>query len=256
VSVTGSVTANGGSISGSSGTAFNVGTATANSGGGSNVTYGGSISKTSSGRPVEVRNRTGGTVLLNGTASGGITCNTSCTGINLGTNGAGTVTFAGGMVLSTGGNTAFNATGGGTVNVCATNDCAAGTAVVNTLTTTTGTALNVSSTNIGGSGLTFRSITVSGNGTNPTNGVVLNATGSNAGLTVTGTGSASSGGTIQNTGSHGIMLTNTRDVMLDRMNIQSTGASGVSGSEVTNFTFTNGTVNNSGNANHESNIVG
>jgi len=47
---------------------------------------------------------------------------------------------------------AFTATGGGTVNVCDENPCnpAATGALVNTLTSTTGTALNVANTTIGG----------------------------------------------------------------------------------------------------------
>ena len=78
---------------------------------------------------------------------------------------------------------------------------------------------------------------------------MLSSTGNLGGLTVTGDGGGTnngSGGTIQNTTGHGISLTNTRDVVLDQMNIQSTVGSGIDGTDVTNFTFTNGTINNSG----------
>jgi hypothetical protein len=111
--------------------------------------------------------------------------------------------------------------------------------------------LNLSNAAIGASGLTFRSISSNG----ATNGIVLNNTGSNGGLTVTGTGAAGSGGTIQNTTGHGISLTSTQDVSLTSMNIQSTAGSGINGTGVTNFSFVNGTINNSGDAPLEANIA-
>ena len=128
---------------------------------------------------------------------------------------------------------------------------AVGTAPDNTIATTTGTALNVANTTIGASGLTFRSISANG----ASSGIVLNNTGSNGGLIVTGTGTASSGGTIQNTTGAGVSLNSTRDVSFDRMNIQGADASGIDGQAVTNFSFTNGTINNSGDANRESAIA-
>ena len=52
------------------------------------------------------------------------------------------------------------------------------TTIVNTITTTTGTALNVANTTIGASGLTFRSISRQ---LAAANGIVLNNTGYAAG---------------------------------------------------------------------------
>ena len=134
-------------------------------------------------------------------------------GISLTNNTGGTFTFSGGINLSTGANPAFTATGGGTVNATQNN-----TTIVNTLTTTSGAALNVANTTIGASGLTFRSISANG----ATNGIVLNNTGATGGLTVSGNGGACSsvgtctGGTIQ-TATVGVSLTNTRNVSIDRM---------------------------------------
>ena len=82
----------------------------------------------------------------------------------------------------------LQATGGGTVTA---------TDTASTLTTTTGTALNVANTTIGAGGLKFRSISAGTAASGPANGIVLNTTGSLGGLTVSGTGSAGSGGTIQ-----------------------------------------------------------
>jgi hypothetical protein len=163
-------------------------------------------------------------------------------GVDLTSNTGSTISFTGTLTLSSGSNTAFNATGGGTVTA---------TDASSTLTTTTGTALNVANTTIGASGLKFQSISANG----AANGIVLNTTGAAGSLTVTGTGAADSGGIIQNTTGDGVLLTSTRSPSFTRMKIQSTGGSGISGTQVTNFTFANGTITGSGNAVMESNIA-
>ena len=129
---TSTFTAAGGAIVGATSRGVDV------NGGTGNVTFAGTIS-TSGGaaRSVEVTNRTAATALF----SGAITDNSL--GISLDNNDGSTVTFSGGLVANTGANPAFTAVNGGTVNVCDENPCGGGTAVVNTLTTTTGTALNV-----------------------------------------------------------------------------------------------------------------
>src|SRR5262249_20552133 len=190
---------------------------------------------TGSGFAVNVTGKSGGTIALSGqiTDNGG-----SGSGINLTSNTGATINLTGGVSLSTGASPAFTATGGGTVNV---------TGSANTLATTTGTALNVANTTIGASGLSFKSIAANG----AANGIVLNTTGSRGGLTVSGNanssvGGDSSGGTIQNTTGTGISLISTMSPSFTNMNIQSTSGSGISGTGVTNFTFKNGTINNSG----------
>jgi Bacterial Ig domain/Bacterial cadherin-like domain len=231
----------GSSIAGASGTAFNL------DGGNATVTYNGTITN-SAGRSVAVQNRTADTA----TFTGAIT--DTGTGILLSSNNvASTTNFQGGLSLTTGANAAFTATSGGTLNVCDENPCNPGAtgSLVNTLTTTTGTALNVASTTIGANNLEFRSISANG----ASSGIVLNNTGTSGGLKVTGTAAANSGGTIQNTTGAGISLTTTRDVSLNKMTLASTADSGVNGTGVTNFAFTNGTVTNAGNANPESAIA-
>ena len=201
--------------------------------------YAGTISN-SSGRTVEVTNRNAGTpglVQFTGSVS-----STAGTGVNLDNNDNGTVTFSGGLVLSTGANPAFTATNGGTVNV---------TGATNTLTTTTGTALNVAGTNIGASGLTFHSVSAGTGASGPASGIVLNGTGSSGGLTVTGGGNTShggdaSGGTIQHTTARGIQLTNTDKVSLNDIKVDTTGNAGIGGSGVTDFSLTYSTVSNNG----------
>ena len=124
---------------------------------------------------------------------------------------------------------------------------------VNTIATTIGTALNVTNTNIGASDLTFQSISSNG----AANGIVLNATGTSGGLTVTGDGvdagtapdSFTSGGVIQNTTGHGVSLTSTQDVHLGGMTITSNDGSGISGSSVSGFVLDTVSITFNGNEN-------
>jgi large repetitive protein len=122
-----------------------------------------------------------------------------------------------------------------------------------TLATPAGVGLTVTSASIGAANLSFTSISAAG----AANGIVLNNTGTAGGLKVLGTGAANSGGTIQNTTSHGVSLTNTSAPSFNNVNVQNTGGSGVKGTQVTDFTFTNGSINNSGTAGgvDESNIA-
>jgi predicted RNA-binding protein with EMAP domain len=166
---------------------------------------------------------------------------TSGAGVSLTSNTGSTISFSGGMTLSTGANTGFAATGGGTINVT---DPGAG---ANTIVTTTATALNVANTTIGSSGLTFESISVDGNDSLPTNGIIVNTTGSTAGLTVTGTGSANSGGTIQDTSGDAILLTSTQKTSLSWMNLTSNLGSGVRGTTLNGFVLQDSSVTNNGN---------
>ncbi len=174
-------------------------------GGNGNVSYGGTITAARPSKIVNVTNRTSDTV----TFSGAIT--DTGTGISLTNNTGATINFTGGINLSTGANTAFTATGGGTVSATQNN-----TSIVNTLTTTTGTALNVANTGFGASGFTVRSINTSGAST----GILLTSTSGN--LTVTGTCSGcanGSGGSLSNSTSAAMTaLTSSGTVSLSSMN--------------------------------------
>ena len=157
----------------------------------------------STGRPVEVTNRNTGTPGLV-QFTGVVTGNGTSTGILLDNNDNGNVTFAGGLVLNTGANPAYTAINGGTVIVTDPNGPAF--APNNTITTTTGTALNVSGTTIGAAGLNFLSISSNG----AANGIVLSNTGTGGRLIVAGDLDGNpdgGGGTIQNSTSHGVVLT-------------------------------------------------
>ncbi len=89
---------------------------------------------------------------------------------------------------------------------------------------------------------------VSANG--GTDGIIL--TNTSGSFTIVGDGSNtnnSSGGTIQNSTNNGITLSNAQNITLTSMNIQSIAHSGIKGSSnVQNFSFTHGTINNSGTA--------
>jgi hypothetical protein len=193
-------------------------------------TYAGTISN-ASGRSIEVTNRNSGSPGL--VEFSGLVSSSGGTGVLLDNNDNGTVTLSGGLTLSTGTSAAFTATNGGTVNV---------TGSANTLTTSTGTALTVSNTTIGASGLTFRSISSNGG----TNGIVLNATGSSGGLSVTGNGGACTyatqtctGGEIQNKTGDAISLTNTASPSLSLVNVHGNAGNGLMASGVSALALSN-----------------
>ena len=111
-------------------------------------------------------------------------------------------------------------------------------AVVNTLTTTTATALNISNTLIGSNRLELRSVTSNGGA----NGIVLNGTGSSGGLTISGTGTPGSGGTIQNK-AIGISLTSTQSPSLAWMQLNGFSDFAIRGSAVVGFSLANSVIN-------------
>jgi hypothetical protein len=195
-----------------------------------NVTFSGNITSTASG--IRVQNCGGGTKTFSG-RSKSLNTGTS-TAVTLSSNTGATINFTnGGLDIDCTTATGFNATGGGTVTVQGTG---------NSITSTTGTALNVNATTIGASGLTFQSISHNGG----TNGIVLNTTGSSGGLTVTGTGSANSGGTIQNTTGDGISLQSTSATSLSWMNVTGCDGSGIYCDELTGFSFSNCSITQNG----------
>ncbi|HYJ05296.1 MAG TPA: putative Ig domain-containing protein, partial [Chthoniobacterales bacterium] len=246
VTVAGKVNLGSGALSGATGTSFLNGTAAASSGGSAAIDYSGTITQTTSGQaPILMQNRTGGTVNFTGavtaTAAG-------VGGVSLLNNTGSTINFTGGLNLSTSTNAAFTATGGGTVSATQNN-----TSIVNTLTTTTGTALNVANTTIGVNELTFRSISVTGNNTSPANGIILTNTGTN-GFNIVGNGGACTaatptctGGTIQGTGSHGIWFTNVSNIEFTRIRIHNTGDHGIFGDGVNNFSLIDSYIHDFGN---------
>ena len=178
-------------------------------GGDVDVTYGGSISQD-----------TGQAVVISRWAGQSAHFTSSITSTNQGilleNNTGGTIAFTGLLDLDTQNTTAFTARDAGTVIV---------TGALNDLSAVAGTALSVRNTTIGVEGLTFRSIAA----LNAPVGIELVNTGSQGGLTVTGTGTAGTGGSIQNAASDGVRLSGTRNVTLNHLTISSSAAS-VSGS--------------------------
>lgn len=240
----------GSSITNATGDDFAVGSGTAN------ITYNGPLNNSGAGNSVDVTGHTGGTVAFTGAITD------TGLGVNLNSNTGATINFMGGLSISTGANAAFTATGagpaattGGTVNVCDENPCNPGATgvLVNTLTTTTGTALNVANTTIGSNKLEFKSISAGTGASGPASGIILNNTGSSGGLIVKGDGNTSiggnnSGGVIQHTTQYGISLTSTNSPSFTNMNIHDIARNGIDGFGVTNFTFANGTVATTGTA--------
>ena len=225
--LTGTATLGAGALSAAAGDGFKV------SGGSANVSYSGSIAN-SAAHSVNIGSATGGTIALSGAI------NDTGTGISLTTNTGATINFSGTIIASTGANTAFSATGGGTVN--ATNASSN-----STLTTTTGTALNVANTTIGGSNLNFKSITSTT--ASGVSAIVLNTTGGSGGLVVTGIGAtAGSGGTISNKTVDAISLNSTSNVSLSNMSISiaNNTHSGILGTGVNGFSLIGSSVTGNG----------
>ena len=105
---------------------------------------------------------------------------------------------------------AFAATGGGGIKATTTG---------NKASTTGATAVRVANTTIDSGGIDFQAVSANG----AADGVVLENTGSTAGLAVSGTGSAGSGGTITASTGPGVLLNNTSNVSLASLNVTNGG---------------------------------
>ena len=156
-------------------------------------------------------------------------------------NNVGTVAISN-IVVDTASGTGISFTHGGTIATTGTNS----------ISSTSGTALDVENTTIGSSNLTFQSIS-SGSASNSSgDGIILVNTGSSGGLHVTGVGTtASSGGTIEHkTGADGsssqgsgIFLNNTKDVELADMQLNDFQNFAIRGNNVTGFTLDHSVIN-------------
>jgi len=241
----GPYTISGGSLTSNTGASFLV------SGGTRTITYAGTITQsTAAQRAVDIQSSTGGTINFTGAIS------STGAGIFANSNGGTTMSYRGGVSLTTTTNAGFTATAGGTVEVCDENPCnaAATGALVNTITTTTGTGLNVANTTISANNLEFRSISANG----AANGIVLDMTGTSGSLVVKGNaGSCSSvatctGGAIQNPTSHGISLNSTMAPSFSFLMVTLTGGQGIEATNLTaGLTLTSCEITNTGNGDNE-----
>ena len=206
------------------------------SGGSVNFAYPGPVSKSNAGRLIDIQNATGGTIEFNGNLAQEFWAGT---GIHLANNLGAVIRFTTDIKLNTGANPAFTATGGGTITA---------TGSGSTLTTTTGTALNVANTTIATGGIRFRSITAGTASAGPVNGIILNNTGPDGGLTVTGTstGGSSTGGVLQRCTGDAILLTSAAKIDLSHMTIQNGSESGIAGSVVNGLNLTDVQITGNG----------
>ncbi|MDJ0521158.1 MAG: Ig-like domain-containing protein [Planctomycetota bacterium] len=176
------------------------------------------------------------------TSEGTTSTNAAGAGIRLDNN-SGSFSFNGVTITGTTGR-GIHATSGGTLSISGT---------MNTITTTTGTALEVDTVTIGALGLTFESVSSNG----AASGIVLSATGTSGGLTVTGDGSGASngsGGSIDNSTTDGIRLTNCQDVSITQLDIDTSTEHGVQINAVQNFTFQDAQILNAG-ANNDQHAI-
>ena len=205
--------------------------------GGSGAIADGASITGSVGHSLLVENRTGGTVAVSGSVDD------TGSGVDLSGNSGATIELTGGVTASTGANPAFAATDGGTVDV---------TGSANTLSTTTGNALDVENTTIGADGLTFESISAGGSLGGPADGILLQSTGSTGALTVTGSGGTpGSGGTIEGataTGNYAgdVSLDASGPVSLSDMTLEAAAKNGVAAEEIPNLTLIGNSVTGNG----------
>ena len=256
--------ANGGTIAGAAGIAFDV-----NGGGvgGGGVVYDGAIND-GPGQSVEVTGRDGGGVTFSGNISDSADAGG---GIVVASNSAGSTSFSGASkVLNTGASNAVtlaangNPAGGhlvsftnGGLDIDTTSGSGLtannGTLTVggtgNSITTGTGIALTVDTAGIAAGNLNFDAISSNG----AASGIRLNTTGTTGGLNVTGTGGACattadpcSGGTIENTTQDAVSLTSAQAITLQRMKIRNNLGNGIRGSGVTNFALRDSVIDNNG----------
>jgi Bacterial Ig domain len=233
------------------------------------ILFSGNITKSSTAATgISISGNSGGSLGFTG-ATLSLSTSTANTIDITGSTGAGpTVTFAPAtsMALTTTSGTGFNVNNSGGLS---------GTIVVtgsnNTITTTTGTGAQVKNMNIGGSGVTFKSVTVNSAGPATTGaGIIVDTTGSSGGFSVTGsTGSAiedGSGGTIANlngsdsttsgTGT-GIFLNSTKNPSFKHMNLHDFQNYALFGNSVDVFTLQYCTINGvNGNNNSSPNTEG
>jgi hypothetical protein len=203
-----------------------------------------------------------GATTINTNTAGGTGLVLNATAVNISTGGVSIATSGGASGVSDSGGTVTIAAGANNFSITNTNAgqglvATAGTLTItgsnNKITTATGTALNVANTTIGAGNLNFRSIAAGTAASGPANGIVLNNTGVSGGLTVTGTGAAGSGGTIQKTTGNAIDMTSTGVTSLSTMIIQNSTHLGINGTTLAGFTLANSSVLNNGtvaNADH------
>ena len=192
---TGTFTGSGGTLNNGAATAADVSLTGDHTGDDLNFTYDGAIND-STGTTVAISGQSGGTKDFNGAITGG--------GIALTTNNTGaTVNFDGALSLSTGAAAAFSASGGGTLNV---------TNAGNSLTTTTGTALDLNGMTIGGSNVAFNNVTSSG----AANGILLN--------TLTGGSITVTDGSIANATNRGVDINATANTISIGADVSTTSA--------------------------------
>lgn len=213
-----------------------------------NVTFSGSINATS-GQGINVNNNTPGAALTVDFSNASKVINTSLANdlVRLVNNNANVaVNFTGGgLVLTNGNGGGYQANGAQTVTVQGAG---------NMISATNGFGLRVINSTIGVGNVTFQSISVSSN----VNGIVLDNTGTQGSLIVTGNGSntiaGNSGGTISGTTGAGLLLNATMNPTFDSMTIMNTGFHGIDGTAVNGLTFMDGLVSGAGDADTEDGI--
>ncbi|PYQ26462.1 MAG: hypothetical protein DMF56_24600, partial [Acidobacteria bacterium] len=191
------------------------------------ITYAGPITQNTAGqRAIDITTLGGGTSLFSGAIG-----STGGAGVSIeGT--AGTVNISGQLTLS-GAASVFKACSGTCAVPAGTGLTVTASNANNTVgspTAATATGITINRAQIGGTGVQFDVVNVTGG----TNGILLSNTGNTAGFTINGTGAADSGGTLQNQTGDAISINSVRSVTLNEMQITNAGDNGIDATSVTN----------------------
>ncbi len=190
-----------------------------------------------------------GSTTVTNPSGAGISVNTSSAALSFGATSA---TSSGGSGISLTTNTGTITFGALTITPDANQKGLLATDNTNTITIPSGSVTTSGNTAVeitrssGATPLAVTLTSVSANG--GTNGIVL--TNTSGSFTVTGNGSTvvggdNSGGSLQNL-TNGAALNNAMNLSFTNVQILNTSGSGVNGTKVTNFTFKNGSIDNSG----------
>src|SRR5436190_98719 len=191
------------------------------------ITYADPITQNTAGqRAIDITTLGGGTSLFSGAIG-----STGGAGVSIeGT--AGTVNISGQLTLS-GAASVFKACSGTCAVPAGTGLTVTASNANNTVgspTAATATGITINRAQIGGTGVQFDVVNVTGG----TNGILLSNTGNTAGFTINGTGAADSGGTLQNQTGDAISINSVRSVTLNEMQITNAGDNGIDATSVTN----------------------
>lgn len=199
---------------------------------GANVSFGDTVD---SALQLLIQDNTAGTFAF----TGQVTLTGTSNGVTILNNTGGSTSFNNIDITKTGAATGFVATSAGTGHTVTV------TGNDNNITTATGVALNLNNIAAGGAGINFESVSSNG----AANGIIINnVTGGPVNIG-SGVAAAGGGGSILNSSGNAVVVTNSANVTLNRLNIDTATGDGIEinhSNGASNVTVTNTEISNTG----------